>query len=152
MQPHNRLAQSLDIASLSEADNIQLILRHAKAIAVVGLSPKVHRDSYGVSLVMQQAGYTIIPINPNSSEILGEPAFTSLTEAAKIHTIDLVNVFRNSDDVPPVIDEAIAIGAPAVWLQLGISHDLAIKKAKQAGLLTVQNKCLKVEWRRMARS
>jgi predicted CoA-binding protein len=148
MLGHNRLAHDLDIQALSEADNIKLILKNAKTIAVVGLSPKTHRDSYGVSLIMQQAGYKIIPINPNASEILGEPVFTSLREAAKVHTIDLVNVFRNSEDVPPVIDEAIAIHAPAVWLQLGISHAAALEKAKNAGLLTVQNKCLKVEWRR----
>lgn len=148
MPSHNPLAHDLDIQTLSETDNIKLILKNAKTIAVVGLSPKTHRDSYGVSLVMQQAGYKIIPINPNASEILGEPVFTSLIEAAKVHTIDLVNVFRNSEDVPPVVDEAIAIHASAVWLQLGISHATAIEKAKNAGLLTVQNKCLKVEWRR----
>ena len=148
MQSHNRLANGLDVQTLSEIEHIKLILKNAKTIAVVGLSPKMHRDSYGVSLIMQQAGYKIIPINPNAKEILGEPVFTSLTEAAKMHTIDLVNVFRNSEDVPPVVDEAIAIQAPAVWLQLGISNATAIEKAKDAGLLTVQNKCLKIEWRR----
>ena len=148
MQSHNRLANGFDVKTLSEIENIKLILKNTKTIAVVGLSPKMHRDSYGVSLIMQQAGYKIIPINPNASEILGEPVFTSLSEAAKVHTIDLVNVFRNSEDVPPVVDEAIAIHAPAVWLQLGISHAAALEKAKAAGLLTVQNKCLKIEWRR----
>lgn len=148
MQSHNRLANGLDTQTLSEIENIKLILKNAKTIAVVGLSPKMHRDSYGVSLIMQQAGYKIIPINPNANEILGEPVFTSLSEAAKVHSIDLVNVFRNSEDVPPVVDEAIAIHASAVWLQLGISHAAALEKAKDAGLLTVQNKCLKIEWRR----
>lgn len=150
MKQHNPLAPGLEPSTLTEQDSIRLILKNTKTIAVVGLSPKTHRDSYGVSLIMQQAGYQIIPINPNATEILGERVFTSLSQAAKEHTIDLVNIFRNSEDVPPVVDEAIAIGAKAVWLQLGISNEAAVEKAKNAGLLTVQNKCLKIEWRRLS--
>jgi predicted CoA-binding protein len=129
------------------AATIADILTSYRTVAVVGLSPKPHRDSYGVSQYMQAHDWRIIPINPNASEILGEPAYPSLTEAARQHSIELVNVFRNSDDVPPVVDEAIAIGAKAIWLQLGVEHDVAAAKARTAGLQVVQNKCLKVEHR-----
>ncbi len=127
------------------------ILTHYRTVAVVGLSPKPHRESHGVAQYMQAHGWRIIPINPNASEILGEPAYPSLTEAARHHSIGLVNVFRNSEDVPPVVDEAIAIGAKAVWLQLGIEHALAAQKARDAGLQVVQNKCLMVEYRNRQR-
>jgi predicted CoA-binding protein len=127
------------------------ILTHYRTVAVVGLSPKPHRESHGVAQYMQAHGWRIIPINPNASAILGEPAYPSLTEAARYHSIGLVNVFRNSEDVPPVVDEAIAIGAKAVWLQLGIEHALTAQKARDAGLQVVQNKCLMVEYRNRQR-
>ena len=127
------------------------ILTGYRTVAVVGLSPKTHRESYGVTRYMQAHGWRIIPINPNASEILGEPAYASLAEAARHHTIELVNVFRNSEDVPPVVDEAIAVGATAIWLQLGIEHAEAAQKARDAGLQVVQNKCLKVEYRNRQR-
>ncbi len=127
------------------------ILAHYRTVAVVGLSPKAHRESYGVAQYMQAHGWRIIPINPNASEILGETAYPSLTEAAHHHSIELVNVFRNSEDVPPVVDEAIAIGAKAIWLQLGIQHELAAQKARDAGLQVVENKCLMVEYRNRQR-
>ena len=123
------------------------ILDKYRTVAVVGLSPKPHRDSYEVSRYMQAHGWRIIPINPNASEILGEAAYPSLTEAARHHTIELVNVFRNSADVPPVATEAIAIGAKALWLQLGISNEEAAQQARTAGLQIVQNRCLLVEHR-----
>ena len=123
------------------------ILDKYRTVAVVGLSPKPHRDSYEVSRYMQAHGWRIIPINPNASEILGEAAYPSLTEAARHHTIELVNVFRNSADVPPVATEAIAIGAKALWLQLGISNEEAAQQARTAGLQVVQNRCLLVEHR-----
>jgi predicted CoA-binding protein len=127
------------------------ILTGYRTVAVVGLSPKTHRESYGVARYMQAHGWRIIPINPNASEILGEPAYASLAEAARHHPIELVNVFRNSEDVPPVVDEAIAVGAKAVWLQLGIQHEVAAQKARDAGLQVVQNKCLMVEYRNRQR-
>jgi predicted CoA-binding protein len=127
------------------------ILARYRTVAVVGLSPKAHRESYGVAQYMQAHGWRIIPINPNAAEILGETVYPSLAEATRHHTIELVNVFRNSDDVPPVVDEAIAIGAKAIWLQLGIQHELAAQKARDAGLQVVQNKCLMVEYRNRQR-
>ena len=121
------------------------ILTQCRSIAVVGLSPKPHRDSYKVSRYMQQQGWRIIPINPNATEVLGETAYPSLSAAAQVERIDLVNVFRNSEDVPPVVDEAIAVGARALWLQLGITHSAAVDKARAAGLWAVQDRCLMVE-------
>ena len=135
----------------ASATNIQAdiahILAHYRTVAVVGLSPKPHRDSFAVSRYMQAQGWHIVPINPNASSILGEAAYPSLAEAARHHRIELVNVFRNSADVPPVVDEAIAIGAQAVWLQMGVVHDAAAQKARDAGLRVVQNRCLMVEHR-----
>ncbi len=125
------------------------ILQHCRTVAVVGLSPKPHRDSFRVSRYMQAHGWRIVPINPLVSEVLGEKAYPSLLEAARHERIELVNVFRNSEDVPPVVDAAIAIGAQAVWLQLGIVNDASIALARSAGLVTVQNKCLMVEHRRL---
>ncbi len=139
----------------SEAQTIADLVSHPRTVAVVGLSPKAHRESFKVSQYMQRQGWRIVPINPNvsvtSSEILGEKAYVSLTEAAAAEKIDLVNVFRNSEDVPPVVEEALAIGAPAIWLQLGIRNDSAIAKAKAAGLQCVQDKCLLVEHARAHR-
>ena len=136
---------------LDTAATMADILNTYRTVAVVGLSPKAHRESFGVAQYMQAQGWRIIPINPNASDILGETAYPSLTEAARHHTIGLVNVFRNSEDVPPVVDEAIAVGASAIWLQLGIEHAEAAQKARDAGLQVVQNKCLKVEYRNRQR-
>ena len=129
-------------------NDMQHILTHCRTVAVVGLSPKSHRASYEVSQYMQAHGWHIVPINPNASSILGETCYPSLTEAARHHRIELVNVFRNSEDVPPVVDEAIAIGAQAVWLQMGVVHDVAAEKARAVGLRVVQDRCLMVEHRR----
>ena len=136
-----------DSASSTQTD-MDYILEHYRTVAVVGLSPKPPRDSHAVSRYMQAQGWRIVPINPNVSSILGETAYPSLTEAARHHRIALVNVFRNSADVPPVVDEAITIGAQAVWLQMGVVHDIAAQKARDAGLRVVQDKCLMVEHRR----
>jgi uncharacterized protein len=133
-----------------QSADIQYILAHHRTVAVVGLSPKAHRDSYEVAEYMQRQGWRIIPVNPAAqvTEILGEKVYASLTEAAKTVQIDLVDVFRKSEDVPPVADEAIAIGAKALWLQLGIAHEASASMARAAGLRVVQNKCLLVEHRR----
>ncbi|MDP3651993.1 MAG: CoA-binding protein [Rhodoferax sp.] len=136
------------MSPLSEADTIRQLLAQTRTVAVVGLSPKTHRDSFEVARYMQAQGWRIVPINPNATEILGEKAYPTLTEAAQHEAIEMVNVFRNCADVPPVVDEAIAIGAQAVWLQLGIRHEAAAQKAREAGLRVVQNKCLLVEHRR----
>jgi predicted CoA-binding protein len=127
------------------------ILNRYRTVAVVGLSPKSHRDSYDVAQYMQSQGWRIIPINPNASQILGETAYPSLQEAARHHPIELVNVFRNSAEVPPVVNDAIAVGAKAIWMQLGVVHEEAAQRARDAGLAVVQDKCLKVEFRNQQR-
>ena len=131
----------------TEAERVAWILRHCRSIAVVGLSPKPHRASFEVASYMQAQGYRIIPVNPNASEVLGERAYRSLREAAQHERIDLVDVFRNSEDVPPVAQEAASIGAKALWLQLGIRHDEALARATDAALVAVQDRCLKVDHR-----
>jgi uncharacterized protein len=135
---------------MNEASDIAHILRQHRTIAVVGLSPKPERDSHEVAEYMQRCGYRIIPVNPAAGvpSILGEPVFASLTEAARQVQIDLVDVFRRSEDVPPVADEAIRIGAKGLWLQLGIAHPQAAAAARAAGLRVVENACWLVEHRR----
>ena len=126
---------------------IRQSLADCKTIAVVGLSPKPHRDSFRVAKYMQDHGFRIVPINPNAPEVLGEKAYASLTEAALHERIDMVNCFRNSEDIPPIAAEAIAIGAKSLWLQIGVVNDAAAKQATDAGLVVVQNLCLMVEHR-----
>ena len=131
-----------------EAD-VQSILTHCRTIAVVGLSPRPDRASFDVARYMQAHGYRIIPINPNAGvdEILGEKVYATLLDASQAEKIDLVNCFRNSEDIPPIVDEAIAIGAKAVWMQLGIAHADAAAKAQIAGLKVVHDRCLKIDHR-----
>ena len=133
------------------ADRLPYILKHYRTIAVVGLSPKPHRASFDVSRYMQAAGYRIIPVNPlvaaSGGQVLGEKAYATLVEAAQHEKIQLVNCFRNSEDILPVVDEAIAIGAKAVWMQLGITNAAAAAKAEAHGLLVVQDHCIKIDHR-----
>lgn len=134
---------------LSEQQAVEHILTQCRTVAVVGLSPKVHRESYRVAQYMQSQGWRIVPVNPvaaaSGQTILGEKVYATLTDAAAHEALDLVNVFRNSEDVPPVVDEAITQGLGAIWLQLGISHNEALARARAAGLVAVQNRCLKVD-------
>lgn len=131
-------------------------LRQARTVAVVGCSPQPHRDSFDVARYLQTAGYRILPVNPvvaasSQTQILGERCYASLADAAQAlpagQRIDIVVIFRRSDDVPPVVEEAIAIGAGAVWMQLGIAHAQAAARAQAAGLQVVQNRCIKIEHR-----
>ncbi len=128
---------------------IRQSLANCKTIAVVGLSPKPHRDSFRVAKYMQDHSFRIVPINPNAPEVLGEKAYASLTEAAMHERIDMVNCFRNSQDIPPIAAEAIAIGAKSLWLQIGVVNDAAAKQATDAGLVVVQDLCLMVEHRQL---
>ena len=133
------------------AERMPYLLNSCRTIAVVGLSPHPHRASFDVARAMQAAGYRIIPVNPNvaaaGGEVLGEKAYASLLDAARHETIELVNCFRNSADIPPVVDDAIAIGARGVWMQLGIAHAEAAAKAQAHGLLVVQDRCIKIDQR-----
>ena len=136
---------------LSPSARLLFILNTYRTIAVVGLSPHPHRASFVVACYMQAAGYRIIPVNPNvaaeSGQVLGEKAYATLIDAARHEKIELVNCFRNSEDIAPIVDEAIAIGARAVWMQLGISNAAAAAKAEAHGLLVVQNQCIKIDHR-----
>ena len=140
---------------MNQADILH-ILKTCKTIAVVGLSPKVHRDSYEVAEYMQSQGYRIIPINPvaaapNSpnTTILGEKVYATLLDAAKVEKIDLVDCFRNSEDIPPIASEAVQIKAQVLWLQLGIENEAAKNEAVAAGLAVVENHCLLIEHKRL---
>lgn len=119
------------------------LLRDSKTIAVVGLSSNPQRPSYGVAAYLQSVGYKIVPVNPNESEVLGEKAYARLEDVPE--RIDIVDVFRRPEDVPPVADSAIAVGAKALWLQQGITNNAAAEKARAAGLLAVEDACLFVE-------
>jgi predicted CoA-binding protein len=123
------------------------LLRSARTIAVVGLSGKRTRPSYGVAGYMQSSGYRIIPINPLEIEVLGEKAYARLDDVPE--HIDIVDVFRRSEYVPDIVDSAIRVGAGAVWMQEGVVHQAAAEKARQAGLTVVMDRCILKEHRRM---
>ncbi len=123
------------------------ILRNAKTIAVVGLSSNPMRDSYRVSGYMQDAGYRIIPVNPQETEVLGERSYPNLTAIPE--PVDIVNVFRRSEFVAGIVDESIAIQAKAIWMQLGIIDEAAAAKAQSAGLSVIMDRCIMIEHRLM---
>lgn len=130
------------------ADRILELLTEAKTIAVVGLSNDRNKPSYEIASYLQSKGYKIAPINPRLNEVLGEPAYPSLTEAAKTEKIDIVDVFRAPDAVPAIVDEVLALGIPALWLQLTVVHEEAARKARDAGVLVVMDQCIKTTHRR----
>jgi len=120
--------------------SIPELLRSAHTIAVVGLSSRRTRPSYGVSRYLQGAGYRIIPVNPMEAEVLGETAYARLEDVPD--HIDIVDIFRRSEHVPEIVDSAIRAGAGAVWMQEGVVHQAAAEKARQAGLTVVMNRCI----------
>jgi uncharacterized protein len=128
-------------------DFIGVILSSAKTIAVVGLSSKRFRASYGVSQYMQAAGYRIIPVNPRETEVLGEEAYPSLESIPKATKIDIVDIFRRSEEALEVVEAAIRIGARAVWMQEGVVNEAAAEKARRAGLAVVMDLCILKEHR-----
>jgi len=126
---------------MGQADDktITGILKDCRTIAVVGLSSNPARPSFGVASYMQAQGYRVIPVNPNETTVLGEPAYPSLADVPG--TIDLVNIFRKSEEVFPIVDEATARGAKAMWMQEGVVNEAAAQRAGQAGLLVVMDRC-----------
>jgi uncharacterized protein len=128
------------------ADPVQEILKKYTTIAVVGLSSDPARASYEVTKYMQSAGYKIVPVNPNETEVLGEKSYARLEDVPE--EIEIVNVFRRAEDVPPVVEGAIQIGAKVVWMQLGIENAPAAERARAAGLIVVEDACVLVEHRR----
>jgi predicted CoA-binding protein len=123
------------------------LLRTSRTIAVVGLSSKKFRPSYGVAEYMQAKGYRIIPVNPNETEVLGEKAYARIEDIQE--HIDIVDIFRRSEFVPSIVESAIRIGAGAVWMQEGVVHEEAAKKARQAGLAVVMDRCILKEHMRL---
>ena len=124
-------------------------LGNARTIAVVGLSDKPERDSNEVARYLQSQGYRVVPVNPMLTEALGEKAYPSLSAIPRDVPIDIVDVFRRSDQVPPVVDEAIARGDKVVWMQLGVENAAAAAKARAAGLTVFENLCIMVQHRRL---
>jgi len=128
-------------------ERMRQVLEDAKRIAVVGLSNKPERDSYRVAAYLQAQGYEIIPVNPMIDEVLGQKAVASLKDIEG--EVDIVDVFRRSEEVPAIVDEAIAIGAKALWLQLGVIHEEAAQKAEDHGMDVIMDRCIKVEHARL---
>ena len=128
---------------------IRELLESSETIAVVGLSSSRMRPSYGVAEYMQRAGYRIIPVNPNEEEVLGEPAVDRLEDIRE--KVDIVDVFRRPEFVPEIVDSAIAIGAKALWLQEGVIHEAAAKRARDAGLFVAMDLCIMKEHAKRSR-
>jgi uncharacterized protein len=124
---------------------IREILRSARRIAVVGLSPKPERPSYGVASYLQRAGYTIIPVRPTGTIILGEPVRPDLRAAAVTGPIDIVNVFRRSEFVPALLDDLLAVRPRLVWMQMGIRHQPTAARLEAEGIAVVMDRCLAVD-------
>ncbi|HEX9280181.1 MAG TPA: CoA-binding protein [Gemmatimonadales bacterium] len=130
-------------------DALRALLREARTVAVVGLSPKPERPSHGVARYLQRAGYRIVPVNPGHDEILGERSYRTLADAARDHAIDIVDVFRRSELAGAVVDEAIAIRPKLVWLQLGVVDEAARARAEDAGIPIVMDRCLAIDHRQL---
>ena len=130
-----------DIATLRR------ILRDCRTLAVVGLSAEWHRPSYFAAKYMQQHGYRIVPVNPRYTEVLGERCYPSLADIP--HRVDMVDVFRRTEDVVPIAEQAVAIGARCLWQQIGVKNLAADELARQAGLASVLDRCVKIEHARL---
>ena len=130
---------------LTTDEELQKLLSETKTIAVVGASPKPWRDSGAIAEFLIKKGYTVFPVNPKYEEIFGVQCFPDLKSIS--HKIDMVDVFRNPDEVEPIIEEAIAIGAKSVWMQLGVVNESAAEKAERAGLSVVMDRCIAIEYR-----
>jgi predicted CoA-binding protein len=139
---------------MNSISELRRILGSCKTIAVVGLSPQWHRPSFFAAKYMQGHGYRVIPINPGATEILGERCYPSVTAAAAAlaaqgQQIDMVDCFRKTEDIGPLADEAIAVGARCLWQQIGVVNEAAAAKARAAGLDTVMDRCVKIEHARL---
>ena len=129
---------------------ISEILRVGRTIAVVGLSAKRYRPSYGVAEYLQRAGYRVIPVNPHETEVLGEKCYPDVESVPE--PIDIVDIFRRSEFVPEIVEAAIRKGAKVVWMQEGVIHEEAARRAQEAGLEVVMDRCILKDHRRLARA
>jgi predicted CoA-binding protein len=130
--------------------DVRTILTTTKTWAVVGCSPDPARDSHRIAALLQRNGYRVIPVNPNCEEVLGERAYPSLDAVPETDAIEVVDIFRRSSEAGRHVDEAIAIGARAVWLQLGVIDEAAYARARAAGLLAVMDRCPAIELPRLS--
>jgi predicted CoA-binding protein len=128
-----------------ERGQLAALVRNARRIAVVGLSRKSQRPSYGVAAYLQQAGYTIVPVNPAGGVTLGEPVHPDLRSAAAAGPIDIVNIFRRSEHIPALLEQLLEIRPPLVWMQRGIRHDEVARRLESAGVAVVMDRCLAVD-------
>lgn len=132
----------------STPEIIRRILKDFRVVAVVGLSPQPDRPSYQVARYLKEHGYRIVPVRPGCSEILGERCYPSLKDVP--FPVEVVDIFRNVEAIPGVVEEAIAAGAKAVWMQLGLAEPVSGAKARDAGLQVVMDRCMKIEHSRLA--
>lgn len=130
-----------------DADGLRALLKRAKTIAVVGLSPNPDRPSHRIGRRLKEWGYRVVPVRPALDEVLGEKAYPNL--ASIPFKPDLVDVFRSPDQVDPVVDECIALGIPALWLQEGVVNEAAARRAQAAGIEVVMDRCISVDYRRL---
>lgn len=130
-------------------DDIREILSNHKTVAVVGISPKEDRASYIVASYLKSKGYRIIPVRPDGEEILGEKVYHRLTDIPKEIGVEVVDIFRKSEDVPPIVEEAIQRGTKVVWMQEGVVHHEARAKAENAGLKVVMDRCMMKDHQRL---
>ena len=132
---------------MSDIATLRRILKDNHTVAVVGLSANWYRPSFFAAKYLQDHGFRVIPVNPAYDEILGETCYPSLQAVAE--PIDIVDCFRKAEDIPPLAEQAIAIGAKVLWMQLGIIHEEAAERARSAGLEVVMNRCMKIEYARL---
>ncbi len=137
------------MADDTDIETLRRILHENRRIAVVGISAEWHRPSYFVGKYLLEHGYTMIPVNPKYAEVLGQRCYPTLAAAREAGAIDTVDCFRKSEDIGPIADEAIRIGAKCVWMQLSVINDAAKAKATAAGLDVVMDRCLKIEHGRL---
>ncbi|MGE5130429.1 MAG: CoA-binding protein [Sphingomonadaceae bacterium] len=129
------------------SDEMRALLGRVRTIAVVGLSPKPERPSHRIARLLQQWGYRVFPVRPGVAQVLGEKAYARLAELPE--KPDLVNVFRSADRVDGLVDECIALGLPAIWIQQGIVNEPAAERARAAGMFVVMDRCISIEYRRL---
>ena len=129
---------------MDDITSLRRILTENRVIAVVGLSAKRHRPSYSVAQYLLEHGYRVIPVNPSYQEVLGQKCYPSLRDIPE--KIDIVDCFRRSAEIVPIAEEAIAVGAKVLWMQLGVINEAAAKKARKAGLDVVMDRCIKIEY------
>ncbi|WP_217914058.1 CoA-binding protein [Miltoncostaea marina] len=139
------MARFAGMADGAPSDEVRRILERHRRIAMVGLSPREDRPSHRVMVHMRAQGYAITPVNPTCDAVDGLPCAASLDEAAERGPLGIVNVFRRAVDIPPVVDDAIRLGAEVVWLQLGLREEGSAARAAAAGLQVVQDRCIKIE-------